>query len=49
MILKNLIEIFYLYGKFYLEGYRCVRKLYNDFLEGYILLMDSMFKEVDCI
>lgn len=48
MILKNLTETSHSHGKPYLEGYRCVRKPYNDLPEGHILRKDSMSKEVDC-
>lgn len=41
--------IFFVYEEVYLEGYRCVRKLYNNFLDGYIILEKDVFKDVDCI
>lgn len=47
--MENLIKIFFVNEEVYLEGYRCVRKLYNSFLDGNIVLKKVMFKDVNCI
>lgn len=47
-ILENLTKTFPVHEEAYLEGYRCVRKPYNNLPDGHIVLKKDMSKDVVC-
>lgn len=47
-ILQNLTKTFPVHEEAYLEGYRCVRKPYNNLPDGHIILKKDVSKDVDC-
>lgn len=47
-ILENLTMTFPVHEEAYLEGYRCVRKPYNNLPDGHIILEKDVSKDVDC-